>query len=333
METFADRAKPLAATAAEIARLQGASVEARVLGEASASMIHNGYDNYNGGVDLYTLLIEVPVPTYAELEDERDKLEESIRHRVSQLVRTEGGVAISNVVISPVVRQESHASYEPEVPDVSSRETVPTFWQQGYFRAFISHVSSQKVAAHRLKEALARYQIAAFVAHDDVEPTKEWQSEIESALRTMDALIAMITPGFPESRWCDQEVGYALGRGKLIVSLRIDADPHGFLGKSQGLQAKGLLPAVVAERLVGILVQNDLSRDRMTESLVDRLVNSQGWNSSRETVTLLEKAPHLNAVQVARLMRAIDENSEVGEAHTVPDRIRSLVARSGKSAA
>ena len=193
-------------------------------------------------------------------------------------------------------------------------------------------IGSSKVQAHKLKVALARYQIAAFVAHDDVEPSKEWQSEIESALRTMDALIAMITPGFLESKWCDQEVGFALGRGKLVVSLRIDADPHGFLAKSQGLQAKGLLPAAVAERVLNILVQNSLSSARITESLVDRLVKSRSWESSRETLSWLEKSKRLNETQVARLMRALDENPEVGYSTTVPERIRSLVARSGTPA-
>jgi TIR domain len=156
---------------------------------------------------------------------------------------------VSNVVISPLFRSEPRSGPGPKSMDLPEEEDPPAFWKPGCFRAFISHVSASKVAAHRLKEALARYQIAAFVAHDNVEPTKEWQSEIESALRTMDALVAMITPGFLESRWCDQEVGFALGRGKLVVSLRIDADPHGFLARSQGLQAKGLLPAAVAERL------------------------------------------------------------------------------------
>jgi hypothetical protein len=33
----------------------------------------------------------------------------------------------------------------------------------------------------------------------DIEPTRKWQDEIELALSTADALVAMLTPGFHES--------------------------------------------------------------------------------------------------------------------------------------
>ena len=184
-----------------------------------------------------------------------------------------------------------------------------------------------------MKEALARFQVAAFVAHDDIEPTKEWQAEIERALRTMDALGAIIGPGFLESRWCDQEVGFALGRGKLVLPLKAGGDPHGFMGKHQALQVQGLDPSVIAERIVEVLTQNSLAAERISEALVDRLVRSTSWDSSKQTMGLLERVSRLNTSQVARLIRAIDENIDVREAWGVPDRIRALVERVGQRTA
>jgi hypothetical protein len=206
------------------------------------------------------------------------------------------------------------------------------FWQSGFFRLFITHVAANKAEAHQLKEVLARYQIAAFVAHDDIEPTKEWQTEIERALRTMDAPVAIISPGFLASRWCDQEVGIAIGRSKLVIPLRAGADPHGFLGKYPGLQATGVEILTVAEKVGEILTQNPLSSQRMAEALVERLAASWSYDTAKRNMTLLERVPQLNASQVARLVRAIDENSQVGETFGVPARIRSLVARVGEAA-
>ncbi len=94
MATLTDKAKALAATAAEIAELQGATLEARVLREAFASLIQSGYDNWDGGTDFYTFALEVPIPTYAALENERDQLEEAIHNRISQLVRADSGKRI-----------------------------------------------------------------------------------------------------------------------------------------------------------------------------------------------------------------------------------------------
>jgi len=146
----------------------------------------------------------------------------------------------------------------------------------------------------------------------------------------MDALVALIAPGFLESRWCDQEVGIAIGRGKLVLPLKVGADPHGFMGKYQALQVVGLDAPALAEKIVEVLSQNSLSAERMSESLVDRLANSTSWDSSKRTMSLLERASRLNASQVARLIRAIDENVDVGQAWGVPERIRALVERTGK---
>lgn len=178
---------------------------------------------------------------------------------------------------------------------------------------------------------LHHFQIAAFVAHDDIEPTKEWLPEIESALRTMDALAAIITPDFILSKWCDQEVGIAIGRRKLVIPLRAGADPHGFLGKYQARSLERVPAKDIARQIFEILVKNDKTGTRTADALVDRLSNSPSWETSRQAVDLLEQVPTINREQVARLVRAIDENDHVKDAYSVPARIESLVARIGQS--
>ncbi|MHA7833251.1 MAG: hypothetical protein ACX94A_02090 [Algiphilus sp.] len=59
------------------------------------------------------------------------------------------------------------------------------FWLQGYFRLFLSHVSAIKVRATQLQGVLKTYGISCFVAHEDIEPTRDWQNEIEKALRKL----------------------------------------------------------------------------------------------------------------------------------------------------
>ncbi len=331
MAGFEDRAKALAATAAKIARLQNAEPEATVLEQSSPTLLQTGSaNNFDGTTDLFTLMLEIPIPTYAAL-DNREDTETTILHRVRPLVRTEPGNAITEVVISPVLSEESRPA-EERTEGGDTEEEVPSFWQPGFFRLFISHTSTNRESAHRLKRALAEYKIAAFVAHDDIEPTKEWETEIERALRTMDAMSAIITPDFPESRWCDQEVGFAIGRGKLVVPLCKDALPHGFLGKYQGFKTKGLVPPEVAEQLVDILIGHPQSAERMADALVERMATSKNWDTSKRTMTLLEKATRLSNSQVARLVQSIDANSQVSGAISVPDRIRKLVSRIGKGA-
>ena len=328
---FRDRATQFIRTLQQIAALRGARQEAEVLAQASASLIETGYDNWNNGVTYYTLTLEVPIKLYAQLDDQRDALEKSIQKRMSELTRAESAASITDVVISPTLAREAIDNSSSETEPY---EPPPAFWAAGHFRLFVSHVGhigDARKMAHALKGALSSYHIAAFVAHDDIEPTKEWQAEIESALRTMDALTALVTPEFLSSRWCDQEVGIAIGRGKLVIPLRAGADPHGFLGKYQALTIiKGGAASDAALRVFEILAKNDQSRARMADALIECLRSSGTYERSKKTMSLVERIPSLNRGQVARLVQTIDENSQIKDAYGVPERIKALVSRIGQ---
>jgi hypothetical protein len=108
-------------------------------------------------------------------------------------------------------------------------------WGDSGYRVFLSHKSEVKAETGGLKKNLELYGISAFVAHADIEPTEEWQKEIENALMTMQAFVALMTPQFHDSKWTDQEVGYALARGVPLIAAKMGLDPYGFIGKFQAL--------------------------------------------------------------------------------------------------
>src|SRR5579863_7546192 len=57
----------------------------------------------------------------------------------------------------------------------------PPFWRKDMFRLFISHLAVHRDDAAKLQAALEPFGISSFVAHNDIEPTLEWQNEIETA--------------------------------------------------------------------------------------------------------------------------------------------------------
>lgn len=329
LTTYPERAGRFAATAAELGRLQGASDEVAVLEAATASLVETGYDNWNGGTTYYTFMLELPVHAYARLEPRRDELEKAILARVRQLNRVDSENVITEVVISPSLSDDPRPARVTGATDGVTPEEVPSFWQPGFFRLFISHLAKSRVAAHQLKEALATFQIAAFVAHDDILPTREWQAEIESALRTMDALVALVEPDFVNSCWCDQEVGVAIGRGKLVVPLRAGADPHGFMGKYQGIPASAVEPGLLAKQVFDALIAHTLSTERITEAMVERTIKSNSYAEAHRHVALLEKAPRLTQLQITRLIEALTHNDQLSGAWGVRVKIQELAKRIG----
>lgn len=143
----------------------------------------------------------------------------------------------------------------------------PNNWQNTKdFRLFISHTSKDKLIATRLKDALAKYDIAGFVVHEDIHPTLPWQDEIERALQTMDGLIAVHTVGFSTSIWTQQEIGYALGRGTMVISFKMGEDPTGFIGKHQALPRRNRTAEQIAEEIDKLLAGDPRTADRLKEA-------------------------------------------------------------------
>lgn len=184
-----------------------------------------------------------------------------------------------------------------------------TFWKAGYFRLFLSHIASFKANTARLQQALKKYAISAFVAHEDIEPSKEWQTEIEAALQTMDAMAALLMPGFKESNWCDQEVGVAVGRDVLIIPVRKGLDPYGFIGKYQGIQANNKNVSEVAYEIFETLVNSPRTRPKMLRAIANAISQSTKIEEAREKVVLMQSLAEIPANILENLKTAVSENS------------------------
>ena len=202
-----------------------------------------------------------------------------------------------------------------------------SIWTPDYFRLFLSHVSTDKIRAQQLKQVLMSYNVSCFVAHSDIKPTKAWQDEIEEALRSMDALAAILTPDFHESKWTDQEVGFAMGRGILVIPLRDDQDPYGLIGKYQGHSIRGKEALKIAREIILILAEHQSTSLRMAKAFVRRLEESTNWESSKRTMTVLEKCVQFDKDLLNRMARAVNENPQVLTAWGVPERIETLISK------
>lgn len=125
------------------------------------------------------------------------------------------------------------------------------------------------------------------MAHEDIEPTKEWANEIEKALLTMDCLCAIITPQFIDSKWCDQEVGFALGRRVLVIPIRKNHDPYGLIGKFQGIQSKDKTANKLAQEIFDILCKNIHSKKVYIRNLGNLFLNSKSIDEANKWIDVL----------------------------------------------
>ena len=185
------------------------------------------------------------------------------------------------------IADELEIEHEFSVSKTQTSAAEATFWKPGFFKLFLSHTSKHKVTTARLQQNLRHYGVSAFVAHEDIEPTKEWLEEIEKGLFSMDALAAILTPGFHESDWTDHEVGVAVGRDVLVVPIRKGLDPYGFIGKYQGYQAESKKVGEVAKAIFDILAANPKTKARLAYVITGQILASKAADPYRHWLELL----------------------------------------------
>lgn len=260
------------------------------------------YDNWNDGAHVHHLYLTIPIDVFVkvirtktELQNELSKDFNSVHNVANEYL----SVFLENdgsSVALPVHRAGQVASQE----DRSRDEKI---WGSG-FRVFLSHKAEYKASVFSLKEDLAQYGVASFVAHADITPTEEWQGEIERALASMDCLVALMTQDFHDSDWTDQEVGFAVCRRVPIIPVRLGLDPYGFIGKFQALSCEW---SKIAENLVKILIKIP----RMVDCFLGAFEECDSYEQGKTLARVLPLVEDLSDEQVVRFISAFNANSQV----------------------
>ena len=244
---------------------------------------------------------DIEQPNYSHI----DTLDEYFSFYVSKL-SDETIASMSNEINGEIINTET---FEQTVIDAD-------LWRSGYFRIFISHLTENKDSASYLKTALVKYGIDCFVAHEDIEPSKLWQTEIEKALASMDLLCAILTPNFYQSKWCDQEVGIALGRSVPTLCIKKGADPHGFIGKYQAIKAKNLADSVAKDVFETICKMENVNYKYF--SILGRLfLNSRTESEALEWLNIIKRISNFNTDVLNKIASSFNSNSILNSRTTI----------------
>jgi nucleoside 2-deoxyribosyltransferase len=215
--------------------------------------------------------------------------------------------------------------------EIPAPRVDPPFWRKGMLRLFVSHLATKRNFAAELQEALLAYGISCFIAHNDIEPTQEWQTQIETALATCDALVAMLHENFHASNWTDQEIGFAMGRGVPAFAVRFGQDPYGFIGRFQAFNGNRKTAAALASELFDAYRKNKQTQRRMSEVLVGLFEQSGSFAEAKERMGYLEDLELWEPSFSTRIRSAAKNNSQIYASWGVPDRVTALVNKWAKT--
>jgi len=265
------------------------------------------YDSWNGGTCGHGLYLTLPESLFLAASRDRDDIQTSIARDLNGLHNFQNE-HIAEAFLEMEVAEDGDWRQESGLLVTTTKTVLPDqakrIWGTEGFRLFLSHKTEVKRQAATLKDKLKLFGVSAFVAHEDIHPTRAWQDEIENALHSMDGFVAIMTDGFHDSLWTDQEVGFALARGVPVIALRMGKDPYGFLGKFQALSTDW---DNAPEGIVKLLIDHD----RMFRAYLQALRDCTGWNDGNVLSCVLPAIERLTEQQIDELVAVCNDNSEI----------------------
>lgn len=272
------------------------------------------HDNWNGGIDGHLLTLMLPISLYLKYRKEIASLGQEILSELRSIADTETeyfcGINITsseNKERDPNWRENSGLLQKQRGQKRIGEKEQRRIWDSAppSYRVFLSHKTEDKIQTARLKNYLQHFGIHCFVAHEDIQPTTRWATEIENSLFSADCCVALMTDKYHDSLWTDHEIGCAYGRGIPVIPVKLGAKaPYGLIGQMQALVATW---DNVAEKLLPFLFRDG----KILDAYIESVENCPNWNHS----TILSKAfPHIkniNSQQIDRLLKAWQTNHEL----------------------
>jgi len=264
-------------------------------------------DNWNGGTYGHALYLTIPETLYLSSVRQRDDLQNEIKADINKIHNIPNEF-IEEVFLELEKVEDTDWRRASGLLQTRQRTMAPTttqrIWGANGYRVFLSHKAEVKKKAAELKKQMALFGGTCFVAHQDIHPTKEWQEEIENALASMDAFVALLTERFHNSHWTDQEVGYALARGVPIIAVKLGRDPYGFIGKFQALSSTwDEAPTDLAKILI--------KQPRMLDAYISALPQCRSFDEGIALSKVLPDIEKITVEQADRMAAAFNGDSQL----------------------
>jgi hypothetical protein len=203
-------------------------------------------------------------------------------------------------------------------------------WMPGHIRVFVSHLAEHQSFAGEVVEDLRSLQIDGFVAHTSIEPDHEWQIEIERALDSCEVFVGLLQPGFSESYWTQQEIGWALGRNVPIFMVALGEVPVGFKAKQQASRARNMQPRSAADRIVVSLSKSRQFGDEVTERILASLQNARSFTDARDAAVRLKEMGTLSPKILDGICKAYLDNDQIHPHHVAAPIITRILESHGR---
>lgn len=179
-------------------------------------------------------------------------------------------------------------------------------------QAFMSYQTADRAAAARAAELLGGLGISPFMAHENIEVSKEWRDELLVQIEKSELFVPILSANYFKSVWCVQEFGIAASRKKTVIPLSIDGSiPQGFLSPFQSKTFNPLQPAL-ATLLPGLIHHYPAFT---LDALIEKIGSSGNYRNAEANFAIIH--PYLAQAtgdQIVKLLKHSTYNSQIYDA-------------------
>ena len=177
-------------------------------------------------------------------------------------------------------------------------------------KVFLSYLIEYKNIAAKIKRILDDFGFQSFLAHEDIQPTQDWIKTILEYLNKTQVFLPILTRNFQKSEWVNQEIGYALAKNKLIIPMKIDIDPPGFLLKFQALKYNPHKRFPLS-RMLQVIGKNQKSGGKLRDLLIEKFGQSGSWAEAGMNTQYLLSVNNYSEEQVLRIIEKTMSNDQI----------------------
>jgi hypothetical protein len=177
-------------------------------------------------------------------------------------------------------------------------------------KIFISYLTKEKHLAGEVKSLLDDKGFETSLAHEDIAPTAIWRNSIYEHLTGCDIMLPLLTEGISKSIWCNQEIGIALGLEKLIIPIKIDKNPEGFLSQYQALKfpRDSKFPF---DKLYGVIANDKKMGSLFRDFLIKVLEDSSSFIDAHRNAEKILKVDSFTPKQLEKIMKVSLNNDQI----------------------
>lgn len=286
------------------------------------------------GYDEFYIQIGLRPKAYRSIggEKKREELQQKIKSIAEPVVNGYDDLYLERVYIYPIAEPDDSWRGGVARPVQASTDEAARLWKEGHFRLFLSHSSANKEFGAELKESLGKVKVDVFVAHEDIEPNLTWQQEIKLALASCHSLLFLATETSNQSWWCQQEVGWGLGRGVLVTSYMLEKEPVGFANGLQGWKVRKHDLLEIRKKLLTMFAKDDRTEPSMHEPLVQLVQSSKTAEQIDYALDYLELLKSLNQSDLERIS-TVTSQPFVAKSRELKARMQAALVNFGYSPA